>query len=327
MNEHEQHPAYRLTSAQRRATSTVLDPRLPPDLTLPGETAIGVAGDWENQPEAATVVIERIAAADPTVRRIAQLGDLWLRDDGSQRMRSLPPPNARYLRLLDAACDGTGIERIDVTPGNHDHWPRLLKYWSLHPNEPLQVSRRVWMLPRGARFTIAARQFTSFGGAASINRSSHTEGLQWWETEVATADEVSQAMAAGPTDVLLLHEAVNAHVPSVIRVLHRNTRWSERDLRQSQASRERVTLLRSNLHPLFTFHGHMNAPGSCLEPDGGAVVSLGDAGRDRRDGTSPKIGNAGILRLQPVMRFHWLDHVPAADDQARGSLVGAVDDR
>ncbi|WP_354025929.1 metallophosphoesterase [Conyzicola nivalis] len=124
------------------------------DLTLPGETRVAVAGDWHGNTIWIQEMIPALHAAAPEVGTILHAGDFGI----------LPGPRGKgFLAAVDAQCEASVIERVLVTPGNHDDWTRMNHRFVSQPGEAIRLSDRVWVLPRGFRFTLAGRTFLSFG--------------------------------------------------------------------------------------------------------------------------------------------------------------------
>src|SRR5690606_16673906 len=96
-----------------------------------------------------------------------------------------------FLNSVDLWCERVGIERILVTPGNHEDWGWLDEDFDLMPGEPVPVSPRVAALPRGFRFTISGVAFLSFGGAASVDYELRRAGVDWFPSEAPTDDDVA----------------------------------------------------------------------------------------------------------------------------------------
>jgi len=83
--------------------------------------------------------------------------------------------------------------------------------------------------------------FLPSGGAASVNFEWRSPGHDWRVTEAPTAVQVEVAVAGGPVDVMLTHEAVSGATVKVERILRGNPLgFSPLALRNSAVSRRRV---------------------------------------------------------------------------------------
>ena len=184
-----------------------------PDLSLPGETSVVVAGDWHGSVSWVQQVFPFLRRAVPCVRTVLHLGDFGYWPER---------PGQGFVQTVDYWAKTAGIERVLVTPGNHEWWNSLDERFAGAPCEPIQLAERVFVMPRGFRFTLAGRQFTSFGGAASLDKDDRVALKEWWPTEVPSEEDVARVIAGGETDVLLTHEAVDGGPELVERVIRSN---------------------------------------------------------------------------------------------------------
>jgi len=258
----------------------------------PGErkpSRVALAGDWHGNlgwVQLAIPVVHRFA---PDVTQILHAGDFGYWPGREQK---------GFLAGVDFWAKTAGISTILVTPGNHEHWDRLNALFDASPDEPVQISDVVTMLPRGYRFTLGGRKFMSFGGAASVDFEYRTPGATWFKTEIPTDEDVARAIAAGPVDVLITHETVDGGTRASQRALDSNPlNWSLDALDYSALSRGRVTRVWDALRPKLLAHGHMHSPDFITLPDGRRVISLG---RDRQE------RNMAILDLE-TLEMEWVE--------------------
>lgn len=239
-------------------------------------------------------------------RRVAVVGDIhgnfrWL-DIVARAVRKLAPDITTMLQLgdwamapdtTDEALDGTGIERIYVTLGNHDRWDQVTPLLDAHPGAAVRVSDITWLLARPARLSIGGRRVLSLGGAASVDRAWRVEGVSWWKDEEITREHVAEAIAGGPADLLLTHESpARTPVRAVREILRTNPLGFPDDAREASAvSRARVTEVWDAVCPELLIHGHMHVPGGGATEDGRRVASLGQDGQQ---------GNVGFLDMQTL---------------------------
>jgi len=262
------------------------------DITLPGETRVAIAGDWHSSGFWAKTALTRLRRHAPDVRTILHLGDFNL---------TANRPWGAYRETLVKAMAENGIERILVTPGNHDHWGQLEKRFTLYPDVPYVLPRAegILFLPRGYRFTIGRRTFLSFGGAASPDQENRIEGTNWWPAEEPTHDDAVRALGGGEVDVMLTHEAVDDGTRAVDQIIALPDRrlFSARGLMASSRSRALVTSVWDELAAPLLFHGHMHVRAEGHRQDGRTVYSLA---------ANNAAGNIGVLDLT-AMAWRWLD--------------------
>lgn len=221
-----------------------------PDLTLPGEKSVVMAGDWHGNVSWVQQVFPFLRRAVPGVRTFLHLGDFgyWPERTGQG-----------FAQTVDYWARAAGIERVLVTPGNHEWWSSLDERFAAAPCEAIQLAERVFVMPRGFRFTLAGRQFTSFGGAALQDKDDRVPMKEWWPTEVPSEEDVARVIAGGQTDVLLTHEAVDGGTELVQRVIRSNPLgWDAQALAYSALSRDRVTRVYQSLRPQVLAHGHLH---------------------------------------------------------------------
>ncbi len=258
-------------------------------LHLDDETQVLIAGDWHSNLAWLLNVIPRARTAAPEARTLLQLGDFNV---GVSRHAKA------FLNMADSLCRGQGIERLLITPGNHDHWGRLDSIHDWQAGRPAQLTDRVWVLPRGYRFTLGGRSVLSFGGAASLDTQDRIEGRSWWPSEVGSASEFAAAAAAGHADIMLTHEAVDAATAATDGIAARRNpyHWPLDRITASTESRRRTTHLWDQIKPELLFHGHLHQRASGVLPDGRRVYSLDMDSRR---------GNLGVLDLRTL---EWVWH-------------------
>lgn len=281
---------------RRHLQGSVYDPCLPTlksrDVTSDSEARVAIAGDWHSSGYWARRALAMLHDQAPDVHTVLHLGDFNLTSNS---------PWAAYRRTVVEAMEVNGIERVLVTPGNHDDWSQLGPRFDLHPDVPycLPKSPGISFLPRGYRFEIAGRTFLSFGGAASPDQGRRIEGKDWWRNEEPTKADATRALAGGSVDVLLTHEAVDGGTRLVDDVIARpNHRLFDEDgLSASRRSRALVTGVWTHLAPARLFHGHMHVRAEAHLPTSRSVYSLAA-------NNSP--GNIGVLDLRDLS-WSWLD--------------------
>ncbi|WIB42670.1 metallophosphoesterase [Curtobacterium sp. MCLR17_058] len=279
-----------LTSAERDVWPTP-DGQAGSQWSDPTDRRIALLGDVESHIWALRRRFRQIADVSPDVRTIVQLGDL--RYSSPTRVgKKVWRRGAELVAEVDAMCRTTGVDRFLLVPGNHD-WPqRLAQEFSAHPERPFRLGERVWTMPRGFRFNLADVRCMSFGGAASVARS--TFRPDWHPSELPSEDEYRAAAAGPPVDVLFTHEAVDAGVPSVEDAIAspapKGTEAFE--IEQSRWSRSWTTWLARSVQAKRVFHGHMHVYGHGRLSDTQRVISLAP--------NYARYGGGGLLDLRTL---------------------------
>lgn len=256
------------------------------------------------QPSAISVRRGRRAAFAPSTFGSRHTGDLGqiasprartIQQDELTKPTAAPIYRKAVLGFIDERCRGNGIERVLVTPGNHDNWDRIQSKKAWQAGLPAPLSEFVWVLPRGYRFDVGGKTFLSFGGAASLQQQL-IEGSNWWPAEVASDPEFEQAGAAGFAHVMLTHEAIDGGTERVEDIIHSNSRLPLPERHEASArSRALTTALFDKVRPHILLHGHMHASGQAQLGDGRQVVSLSSDGRP---------GNIGVLDTE-MLTWRW----------------------
>ncbi len=263
------------------------------DLTLPGEQRVAIAGDWHGNLRWIQTALPQLHRTAPDVTTVLQLGDFgyWPRADR---------PGKGFLAAVDYWSKRAGLERILFTPGNHEFWPDLLKLFAAHPGQMVQVTEYAWAMPRGYRFTLAGRDFMSFGGAASHDAHLRVEGRTWFREEIATSEDAEFAMVEPKVDILLSHDTP-APTPMIEEIIRRGKLEHDLDFQvRDGVARRRLFSVWDYHRPRLAFHGHFHTPGVLELDDGRRICSLGMDGQE---------ANLGIVDLI-TMESDWLEDAP-----------------
>jgi hypothetical protein len=249
---------------------------------------VGFAGDWHSNGAWAGKALARLHEQHPEVRTILHAGDFGI---------FLGRQPGEFIELVDRACHANRIARLLVTPGNHEDWGALDALFAERPGQAVKISERIWVLPRGYRFTVGDRRFLSFGGAASVDYEYRIAGESWWASEIPTDYDVRNAVAGGLVDVLVTHDAVDGGTARVELALATNPGgWPVEALGYSALSRARVTRVWTGTHAKVLVHGHMHIKDEIELEDGGQVISLG---------CDEQSGNIGVLDLRSL-EWSWV---------------------
>lgn len=234
---------------------------------LPDKT-VAVSGDWHADVGWVQDILPKLRGKVTTLLHVGDFA-LWPAVE-----------HADFAVSVDYWAKRAGIERVLVTPGNHEDWGRLQKLYDAHPGQAVRMSDAVWALPRGFRFTIDEASFLSFGGAVSVDRHHRVEGRSWWPEENVTERDVQRAISGGPADVMIAHDTVNGSgVWPVDRILLQTGQWPADVIAQADESRRKVTRVWDAVRPDVLFHGHYHVRGSGRRGDGRRVEALDMNGR------------------------------------------------
>ena len=245
------------------------------EISLPDQR-VAVIGDIHGNFRWLDIITRAVQMLAPEVTTVLQLGD-WAMDPDT----------------TDEVLDGTNIERIYVTLGNHEPWNQVTPLLEKHPGAAVRVSKITWLLPRPARLTVGGREVLSLGGAVSVDRTWRQEGVSYWKDEEITSEHVKAAIAGGPADLMLTHEPpARTPVRAVQEILRTNPMGFPDDaIRDSANSRARVAKVWNIVYPELLIHGHMHAPGGGQTEYGLRVASLGQDGQQ---------GNLGFLDMRTL---------------------------
>ncbi|MDA8331220.1 MAG: metallophosphoesterase [Candidatus Dormibacteraeota bacterium] len=183
------------------------------------------------------------AAREHQVDRIVQLGDFgyW----------PLTGEGLDYLAWLSAELDDDDLMVVFVD-GNHEDHKALLQL-PVRPDGFVEVTDRILWAPRGHRWTWQGVRFLALGGAYSIDR--HERKLDsgrwgWFKEEVISPEQAKLAIAGGPADVLLTHDAPVGALPQV------TVYGPVKFLPGVQQSAGRVREVAEATNPKLLLHGH-----------------------------------------------------------------------
>ena len=265
------------------------DGSLVDELGRSDETRVAVAGDWHSNIMWIQQALSALHRFAPGVSTILHTGDFSILPEARGK---------RFLQAVDAACRENGIDRILVTPGNHEDWPRLDTLFAARPGEAIRLSASVWVMPRGYRFSIHGRTVMSFGGAASLDAAYRRTRGTWWASEMPKSEDVAAAVVAGDVDVLITHETIMDGTAQVeARLLANPLHWDETALAYSRQSRALITYLWQGVKPAILAHGHIHVADQRTVQSGQRIYALANDGQRK---------NIGVVDLASLA-WTWID--------------------
>lgn len=136
-----------------------------------------------------------------------------------------------------------------VIDGNHD-WP---EGFAMYVKPIDNIKPGLTTIPRGSVKTIGRTKIGFMGGAVSIDQSARTHGRSWWPSEMLTPEDVNTAIANGPVDIWVTHDAVEH--PPVIQPRSFSPHLEQQLSMQRAMMRKVYDALKPPLH----IHGHWHA--------------------------------------------------------------------
>lgn len=222
---------------------------------VPAPSRVLVAGDFHGN----YGHIHRICrvAKNAGITTILQAGDFGYWAHQSADNRALGKLSATLVR------DEITIVFVD---GNHENFEALWQDRPVVPGTPFRViAPNILYAPRGARWDWDGVRFLALGGAASADidyrraaeikrrKSAQRSRWFWWHEETLTDADVAAAIAGGPVDVLVAHDAPSSsdlkpHVDFV--------RDGYKEDPVTWDNRARVQRVLEHTKPKIVYHGH-----------------------------------------------------------------------
>lgn len=235
-------------------------------LNLQTDCPVAMAGDWHTDIEWMLKIIRASHEASPFTI-LFHAGDFGygLHKDDASEISAMERLSALLVELNII---------VYITLGNHENWE---KFNGLEPDEDgtIHLWENIYAFPRGYRFTVNGVNFTSLGGAASINYLDLQEGYDWFRDEAITMGDIYR-LSDEPTTVFITHDA-----PVEVKSLHSrlnklSENWPEAGLRYSEQSQQMISSALAKVEPLLLFHGHYHT--DYMEPveiNGNTFLSVG----------------------------------------------------
>ncbi len=206
---------------------------------------VALAGDWHGNLGWAQRILSIAHGAG--TRTVLQLGDFgyWRAD----------PATRKYLSRLERMLGEREMQLLWID-GNHEDHARLASL-PLADDGTQPISDHITHLPRGFRWKWLdgdGRRYTwlALGGAVSVDRQWRTAGRSWWSEEQISRDDADVAIAGGPVDVMVSHDApAGVTIPGIGA-----TDWPADVLRDADAHRALLREVVDAVQPHHLWHGH-----------------------------------------------------------------------
>lgn len=157
--------------------------------------------------------------------------------------------------------------------GNHEYHPDILGWIDESGRDGfIELDRHLFYSPRGNAWEWGGVRFMSLGGAFSIDRSFRDEGIDWFEDEMITEEDVEYCIENGPVDVLLTHDA-----PLCVDMFAQMAAAGRRMLKNEVntiANRERIQRVVNANTPKVVVHGHWHLQYTDRPDKGLKVIGL-----------------------------------------------------
>lgn len=205
---------------------------------------VGIAGDWHVDLDWALLALHTYA--DAGITEIFHVGDFSVDNT---------PQGLAYLEKIEEFL-GSHNMNLYVTMGNHDNYSFVRSDWTGMNDEGFQTNSdypHILVSPRTHRFERGGKSFLSSGGANSINRSSLTPNIDWWEDEQISLGDVYRSVEGGYADVMITHEC-----PDGVALFGKDvgSSWSVEQVNYARKSREAMRQIVDHVKPEILFHGH-----------------------------------------------------------------------
>lgn len=201
---------------------------------------IALAGDWHMNGPWATKAIRY--AKDQGADVIVHLGDFGYTFD------------ARFMRAVEKALMAAGLDLLFVD-GNHEDFQCLHRY-RVGDNGLRKMTDHIWHLPRGFRWNWSGVRFLALGGAHSVDRPWREPGTSWWRQETITEQEAADCIAAGPADVMVVHDCPAGVTVPGIDDRTTDPPYPAFEILRSQEHRQLLRTVVDAVQPKMLWHGH-----------------------------------------------------------------------
>lgn len=192
-----------------------------------------VFGDWHGNTEWASYALNTLLPQH-TPDLILHVGDfgIW--------------PNSDFLYMVEDILSSFNTHMWFID-GNHEYFPYITQYDSKYDG---QVTPHIRHIKRGTLHTLGNSVVGFLGGAVSIDKFWRTPGVDYFEDERITLEDVKPLINIPDMDVLISHEA--PELPPGAPSLPAST-WV---LEESAECRQLVSTVLRTSRPTLNIHGH-----------------------------------------------------------------------
>lgn len=236
-----------------------------------------VAGDWHGSFQQADKVIR--LCHDLELDTIFHVGDfgIWQNDK-------------RFLNQMESLLDQWDIEMYFID-GNHENFTMLYEKKILDDGTRY-VRDHITYIPRAYRWDWHGLTFMALGGAVSIDRGFRVEGRSWWPEEALTDENIEEAKAWGPVDVMFTHDSPQSAPNSICDdwqgQLSAMKYFGKEHLVACTDHRKRLQEVTDVTTPRLLFHGHYHKKMGGIYWHGDEKNTVGEVfGLDQGLGTLP----------------------------------------
>lgn len=201
------------------------------------------AGDWHQNERWATSAIRSCAARPSGVQTILQLGDFLGFGRGDCNY---------FLNHVEQALVDAGGIQLGFVDGNHENFPFLHKF-SHDERGVAHLRPHIAWLPRGLRWEWNNTKFLALGGATSMDKIHRKPEFSWFQQEEITWAEAEAAIADGPVDVVIAHDA-----PDGVLIPGLWMGWPEEAMRRANGHRAMLSEVAQAIQPAVWIHGHFH---------------------------------------------------------------------
>lgn len=154
---------------------------------------------------------------------------------------------------------------------------------------------------RGSRFDFDGVSVVACGGAHSIDRRARTPGVDWFDEEHITDDDIERCVAGGHADVFICHDAPAGWTIPNLPSEHGLPNLWHVELPECWDHRRRVGRIMDGVMPNLVVHGHYHSGyRTSLDTEWGPMEIVGLS----EDGTSDNLAilhcENGSWRIEPV---------------------------
>jgi predicted phosphodiesterase len=143
--------------------------------------------------------------------------------------------------------------------GNHEDHKALHEAIGEAVDGLVELGDNLFFVPRATRFDLDGVSVLACGGSHSIDRRLRTAGIDWFEDEHITDDDVLRCGAGGHADVLIAHDApAGWTIPTLPSEAGLPELW-QLELSECWAQRRQLARIMEAVTPRLVVHGHYHS--------------------------------------------------------------------